>query len=67
MSSGIRDADGRCKNDAFVLFTDVYKFVDWIKNEVESGYILANENNKVIASHAWKSNDALCEYIIDDG
>ena len=55
---------GRCSGDSYAVFTDVVKFVDWIKKEVGSGYLLADAKGSSTTN--WKTNDAFCEYVIDD-
>ncbi|KAL7015398.1 hypothetical protein ACKWTF_016430 [Chironomus riparius] len=64
VSVGIQDGNKKCKNNTYVLFTDVFKFVDWIKKEVGSGYLIANKKNSSIY---WKPNDAFCEYVNENG
>lgn len=64
MSVGVTTKDGKCRDDVFAIFTNVERFVDWIRREIGSGYLLANAESNAVD---WKSNDAFCEYIVDDG
>ena len=48
VSVGIQDRSKKCKNNAYAIFSDVFKFVDWIKKEVGSGYLIANKKNSSI-------------------
>jgi secreted trypsin-like serine protease len=63
VSSGI-STYGRCKNETYTLYTDVFKFVDWIKTEVESGYLIASidDTQDFESFIKWKSIDVFCDF-----
>ncbi|CAG9811941.1 unnamed protein product [Chironomus riparius] len=63
VSVGVITKEGKCRDDVFAVFTNVERFVDWIRREVGSGYLLANAES---TATDWKLNDAFCEYVIDD-
>ena len=67
-----------CNDEAYALFTDVTKYVDWIKQTVGSGYLSEDrlgintrdedeEVSPIDQIGAWKDKGAFCEYITDAG
>jgi len=64
VSAGVTTREGKCRDDVFAIFTNVEIFADWIRREIGSGYLQVTAKS---TATDWKSNDAFCEYVIDDG
>lgn len=63
-----------CNDEAYALFADVTKYVDWIKQTVGSGYLsedrlgnTGDEDEDDDRDGVWKDKSAYCEYIMDAG
>ncbi|KAG5666898.1 hypothetical protein PVAND_014905 [Polypedilum vanderplanki] len=72
VSVGIEGDNKKCNDKTFALFSDVTKYVDWIKMTVQSGYVLADEDSGQLfddddVEETWKPNETFCEYVEEAG
>lgn len=67
-----------CNDEVYALFTDIVKYVDWLKRTVGGrGFLEARKrqiddeeketNPMENRNMMWKDGSGFCEYVVDDG